>query len=832
MTEDGLTKDFLRNNRTFASISQFFHTFQSAFRPWPNYTEAHWSVVHQPDNKRDDSYVFSTEDLENMFVDPSLRYQLEELIIRLLRFLTRNRFLNSSTWQEYFSREFDRRESDQVNPFHAKEEEKQESSANTDSIDQQDIHDQKSVSQPTKAILSFFDLPIETRLSLLNTLCEWQLADPERLREHLDNENEAIQWRVDPIGFDAKGNTFWLFDDNRLYRESNRKKKRSKKNQKKKHLISGTRRNMRRSTRISTTASEKEEEKEEDTSDDEDWTPWKMVCMTAAEWQHFPEKYAKSNHVQEQEFHHLLVEDVLPKVLPVVEEHEKNRKKQEALLSRKRSSRILVRELEALEQQQVDSNYSRGATQQEPLSRLEKKRLQREMEQKKQQAQAREERALYREQRLQEKEMAAEKARLERERRLARRRGDSPTLDLGFSANGNDHNRLFQDTALTNPWHQQQQQQHELKVTLTVNRNHKTKISTKTTKKSKKGTNHDKNSKDTLGKRKRGRKPKIQQKAKQEEESWIFNCSCGVHGIDLDDGTPMIACEKCNEWKHIQCLRESGQVDDRLMSFDDFIFICRRCTEEEKADVEIEDTTDESLITARIKKAMTAHEHDSLPSSSSTTEIKSAFTSTHPSQMEQEDHPSRFMSNSALPSTITHFPYEYHQPGTISTGYAHTLQSSERHGLQQPVHTSTAPTIMPTQRQYHSENRLPPLNPTNGNHSQYPLHQPQAPLIATANRSDVNAIKEQQQLTPPTLLPSINANQALHQEEQKKHTIPDSRTQSIPSVPLAVSSSSVPIPLNSVSPSPVSNNNDDALHTITPPPPTTISDSMFRKISK
>jgi hypothetical protein len=60
-----MTLSSLRNDRTFATICQFFHTFQSAFRPWPNYSDTQWiSLLNRPRNKSDtvqDDYVFSTE---------------------------------------------------------------------------------------------------------------------------------------------------------------------------------------------------------------------------------------------------------------------------------------------------------------------------------------------------------------------------------------------------------------------------------------------------------------------------------------------------------------------------------------------------------------------------------------------------------------------------------------------------------------------------------------------------------------------------------------------------------------------------------------------------
>lgn len=48
-------------------------------------------------------------------------------------------------------------------------------------------------------------------------MCEWQLVDAERFRKLLRSDEDTESWRVYPIGFDSQDNTYWLFDDNRLW---------------------------------------------------------------------------------------------------------------------------------------------------------------------------------------------------------------------------------------------------------------------------------------------------------------------------------------------------------------------------------------------------------------------------------------------------------------------------------------------------------------------------------------------------------------------------------------------------------------------------------------
>ncbi|RIB28930.1 hypothetical protein C2G38_2028170 [Gigaspora rosea] len=43
------------------------------------------------------------------------------------------------------------------------------------------------------------------------------------LDSDLNNKSRIYRDRVTPVGYDSKGNTYWLFDDNRLCKESPKK---------------------------------------------------------------------------------------------------------------------------------------------------------------------------------------------------------------------------------------------------------------------------------------------------------------------------------------------------------------------------------------------------------------------------------------------------------------------------------------------------------------------------------------------------------------------------------------------------------------------------------
>ncbi|KAI8643241.1 hypothetical protein BD408DRAFT_482172 [Parasitella parasitica] len=571
----------LRNNIDFCSIAQFFHMFAPAFSPWPSTTQ---DIIYARHPEPNSDYVFETEDLERMLLETSERIRLEDLFVRMLRLVTRNRFINSSNWQTYYSKEFDKRIYDQSNPFIQQQDDKV--------IDQQlSAVGGTQVETKTPELLNYFTFDLDTRVHLLHLLCEWQLDEPERFREHLSMEEEAVQWRVDPIGFDKKGSTFWLFDDNRLYIETPKPtpvKKSKARNKKKKRAAAPPppARLSRRSTRSSTIQEEPEsadEVKEEEQSEDEgEWVPWKLLCYTKNDWETLPSIYVNSKNIDEQRFHKLLVDDLLPKVLPVLEEHEQIIKKQEAIIHRKRSSRIRTRELEALERASVEPvledpySLSVGPGGRNRSNRIEQRELEKQHQEKEALAKAREERLLERERRIMEREYRA----------LKRQASDNADPETTIEAENNGPIIIDGTSPLPKTKTTKKTTKATGKATAKAaaaagegEGNTEQKPKRKYVKKPKFDENGNpiprkiKLDKDgnPIPLKKRGRKPK-----NKDEDSWQFDCVCGVSGANIDDGTPLMACEKCGTWQHIACLEKSGQIP-KTESMDNLKFVCGKC---------------------------------------------------------------------------------------------------------------------------------------------------------------------------------------------------------------------------------------------------------------
>ncbi|KAG9092254.1 hypothetical protein FS749_015889 [Ceratobasidium sp. UAMH 11750] len=61
------------------------------------------------------------------------------------------------------------------------------------------------------------DLTQSEQLDVLWTLCEWQFQGAMRLRTLLGEEDSGVGWRMEPVGWDSKKNTYWLVGESRLW---------------------------------------------------------------------------------------------------------------------------------------------------------------------------------------------------------------------------------------------------------------------------------------------------------------------------------------------------------------------------------------------------------------------------------------------------------------------------------------------------------------------------------------------------------------------------------------------------------------------------------------
>ncbi|KYK54510.1 hypothetical protein DCS_06468 [Drechmeria coniospora] len=68
----------------------------------------------------------------------------------------------------------------------------------------------------------FADFDVFTKIQVLQRLTQWAMIRPERLREKMDEQRDVEQasWRIEPYGWDKEDRTYYVLDDNRVYRLS------------------------------------------------------------------------------------------------------------------------------------------------------------------------------------------------------------------------------------------------------------------------------------------------------------------------------------------------------------------------------------------------------------------------------------------------------------------------------------------------------------------------------------------------------------------------------------------------------------------------------------
>ncbi|KAJ3217284.1 RNA-splicing factor [Dinochytrium kinnereticum] len=220
---------------------------------------------------------FVTETLEEQLLSEWPPTELMDMQVKMLRVLTQNRLINTDTWAMYFRREVLKRFT--ANYIFPEENE-------------------------------YFNLPLRNKYDY-----------PERFRQAVKNDDESNHWRVDPVGWDAAGNTYWLFDDNRLYKEEPVGKKKKGRPSKTQEINEGAK--------------------------------WTVQCITVEDWITFPERFQNTRNQLEKTFYEFLTVHALPQVLPDLEEKEKKKKLEEAVANRKRSTRLQMREVHRLEEERI-----------------------------------------------------------------------------------------------------------------------------------------------------------------------------------------------------------------------------------------------------------------------------------------------------------------------------------------------------------------------------------------------------------------------------------------------------------------------------------------------
>ncbi|KAI8616279.1 hypothetical protein BC830DRAFT_1167925 [Chytriomyces sp. MP71] len=469
----------------------------------------------------------STEEFEDALVAPSPPEELVNLHVRMLRIMTYNRFVTPESWPSWFRKECDKKLQDWTILF-------------PDHLEYAELS------------------PVE-KVLVLNTICEWQFDIPERFRAAAKDEDECRHWRVDPFGWDSTGGTYWLFDDNRLYRETDP------------HAAHEALLKKRARLR----AAERALIPDPPTPDPHAPKTWDLLCRTVEDWRAFPLQFQHSKSSYERAMVASCMDGVGANVVRSLldREHqrlvriederlqreEENRKHRLEELSYssfpKRSSRLEVRQLEQMERERMemierDARKGKGESFEMYETAGRKTRA------------------------AAAAALAGPPQPMDRQERLRRRAArlgeDSPIpetvlLESLDSADGDylplELEPIMEAKVEPSPPPMVVESVKRARVEPAPRPARLRMVDV------------------TKGKRK---KKKGSTGNGLNGDSWMFKCSCGVSGRNWDDGLPMISCEVCAVWQHIRCIEvERGNPEpgpEDIAKWDVQPFVCGPCT--------------------------------------------------------------------------------------------------------------------------------------------------------------------------------------------------------------------------------------------------------------
>lgn len=153
---------------------------------------------------------------------------------------------------------------------------------------------QQKIKNPFNEDSTFEDLSAHTKVRVLQLLCDIRLdaEDVPSIFANLDAES----LRVDPLGKDAKGASYWYFHGTRLYRDDAPIKVRNHSENQKLPTFSTV-------------------------------CGWQLVCQTPDDWTQLVAKFEQSTHPDEIDLYHTLVEGFITKIRSMYLQQEQLRRK-------------------------------------------------------------------------------------------------------------------------------------------------------------------------------------------------------------------------------------------------------------------------------------------------------------------------------------------------------------------------------------------------------------------------------------------------------------------------------------------------------------------------
>ncbi|KAJ6171055.1 hypothetical protein N7470_000122 [Penicillium chermesinum] len=406
---------------------------------------------------------------------PEPSYKLLEIGLCLLKWISSHRGLTTENFDEYTRRQYNAKAPHIPNPFGYDEEP-----------------------------LKFLHFDVFQKLRVLHQLTVWTFWNPDRIRDKLPEkkESEQIQWRVEEFGYDREGRSYYVLDDNRLYRRTDPAIPAAPQRPKKKPKSRASRGSRRASRRVSgiaaDEASDTENKNGEETSTE---LTWECIAVTLDQYREFLDTIRKTKDADEKFLRDRIEEHVIPLLEKAEEAQQRKRQKREKellnmqmLAGAKRSSRLAQKE----ERERSEREAAEAAQRRE----RELAEARREQARQKQLEEERQSRMMTREQRIKDREQKRilHEAELERiaEEQARAERGESRVSARNLKLEREKSQKSLEDLS--------------------------------------------------------------------QEDDWVFDCAgCGTYGENVDDGSHSVACEKCNVWQHSKCLgisQEDAEKDD------------------------------------------------------------------------------------------------------------------------------------------------------------------------------------------------------------------------------------------------------------------------------
>ncbi|KAH7326762.1 hypothetical protein B0I35DRAFT_457928 [Stachybotrys elegans] len=342
----------------------------------------------------------------------------------------------------------------------------------------------------------FSDLDVLAKIRILQQLTQWTMVHPERLRSKLEEQRDIDQttWRIEPYGWDSDDRTYFVLDDNRVYRLTEAPPAQPQPRPKK------SSRSARRSS------------KRRRTTDTGDHLAMDQADVTLQDVQLLLQSFEKTRDENEK----VLRKQLADHLMPILEKQEESRKRKE--LQRERELLNLVKMANAKRSTRIAGKAERQR--QEEIAREEEQKLREE-----EALRRREERNRLKVEHEREIRMASRDQRLkEREARRLQHEDELAQLSEDSKGAGAGPGRISERRRLAE-----------------IERN-----------------------KQAL------------KDLEQDEEDWVFDCICGLHG-QVDDGSHSVACERCNVWQHSKCLGIKEEEAERP----EFRFVCAACRHHE-----------------------------------------------------------------------------------------------------------------------------------------------------------------------------------------------------------------------------------------------------------